>query len=129
MMNAYESTMNFTRRAVWAQIDLDAAAHNMRQIRKHVGPDVKIAAVVKANAYGHGAVRVAKHLERLGAGYLAVSNLDECEELRVNGITLPILMLGFTPADQAERILKNDMTQAVPNNTITSETFTVPRPL
>ena len=47
---------------------------------------------------------------RLGAGYLAVSNLDECEELRVNGITLPILMLGFTPADQAERILKNDMT-------------------
>ena len=58
MMNAYESTMNFTRRAVWAQIDLDAAAHNMRQIRKHVGPDVKIAAVVKANAYGHGAVRV-----------------------------------------------------------------------
>ena len=60
-------------------------------------------------------MRVAKHLERLGAGYLAVSNLDECEELRVNGITLPILMLGFTPADQAERILKNDMTQAVPN--------------
>ena len=60
-------------------------------------------------------MRVAKHLERLGAGYLAVSNLDECEELRVNGITLPILMLGFTPADQAGRILKNDMTQAVPN--------------
>ena len=59
-MNAYESTMNFTRRAVWAQIDLDAAAHNMRQIRKHVGPDVKIAAVVKANAYGHGSVELAK---------------------------------------------------------------------
>ena len=59
MMNAYESTMNFTRRAVWAQIDLDAAAHNMRQIRKHVGPDVKIAAVVKANDYGHGSVELA----------------------------------------------------------------------
>ena len=60
-------------------------------------------------------MRVAKHLEKIGAGYLAVSNIDECEELRVNGVTLPILMLGFTPADQVERILKNDMTQALPN--------------
>ena len=94
---------------------MDNLAHHFETIRRQVGPKAKLLGVVKADAYGHGAVRVAKHLERLGAGYLAVSNLDECEELRVNGITLPILMLGFTPADQAERILKNDMTQAVPN--------------
>ena len=76
-MNAYESTMNFTRRAVWAQIDLDAAAHNMRQIRKHVGPDVKIAAVVKANAYGHGSVELARTFAENGADCFAVSSLDE----------------------------------------------------
>ena len=107
--------MESTLKRTWAEISLDNLTHNFETIRCQVGPKAKLLGVVKADAYGHGAVRVAKHLERLGAGYLAVSNLDECEELRVNGITLPILMLGFTPADQAERILKNDMTQAVPN--------------
>ena len=107
--------MESTLKRTWAEIDLDNLTHNFETIRRQVGPKAKLLGVVKADAYGHGAVRVAKHLEKLGAGYLAVSNLDECEELRVNGITLPILMLGFTPDDQAERILKNDMTQAVPN--------------
>lgn len=107
--------MESTLKRTWTEISLDNLTHNFETIRRQVGPKAKLLGVVKADAYGHGAVRVAKHLERLGAGYLAVSNLDECEELRVNGITLPILMLGFTPADQAERILKNDMTQAVPN--------------
>ena len=107
--------MESTLKRTWAEISLDNLTHNFETIRRQVGPKAKLLGVVKADAYGHGAVRVAKHLERLGAGYLAVSNLDECEELRVNGITLPILMLGFTPADQAGRILKNDMTQTVPN--------------
>ena len=107
--------MESTLKRTWAEISLDNLTHNFETIRRQVGSKAKLLGVVKADAYGHGAVRVAKHLERLGAGYLAVSNLDECEELRVNGITLPILMLGFTPADQAGRILKNDMTQAVPN--------------
>lgn len=107
--------MESTLKRTWAEISLDNLTHNFETIRRQVGPKAMLLGVVKADAYGHGAVRVAKHLERLGAGYLAVSNLDECEELRVNGIMLPILMLGFTPADQAERILKNDMTQAVPN--------------
>ena len=107
--------MESTLKRTWAEINLDHLTHNFEIIRKQVGNDAKLLGVVKADAYGHGAVRVAKHLEKLGAGYLAVSNIDECEELRVNGVTLPILMLGFTPADQAERILKNDMTQAVPN--------------
>ena len=105
--------MESTLKRTWAEISLDNLTHNFETICRQVGPKAKLLGVVKADAYGHGAVRVAKHLERLGAGYLAVSNLDECEELRVNGITLPILMLGFTPADQAERILELDMTQAV----------------
>ena len=93
--------MESTLKRTWAEISLDNLTHNFETIRRQVGPKAKLLGVVKADAYGHGAVRVAK--------------LDECEELRVNGITLPILMLGFTPADQAGRILKNDMTQAVPN--------------
>lgn len=104
-----KSTLKRTR----AEISLDNLTHNFETIRQQVGPATKLLGVVKADAYGHGAVRVARHLEKLGAAYLAVSNLDECEELRVNGVSLPILMLGFTPADQTERILKNDMTQAV----------------
>ena len=107
--------MNSTLKRTWAEIRLDNLTHNFETIRRQVGPNAKLLGVVKADAYGHGAVRVAKHLEKIGAGYLAISNIDEAEELRVNGIKLPILMLGFTPADQAERILKIDMTQAVQN--------------
>ena len=99
----------------WAEIDLDNLAHNFGVIRRQVGPDAKLLGVVKADAYGHGAVRVAKRLEQLGAAYLAISNIDECAELRDGGVTLPVLMLGYTPADQGERIVRLNMTQAVPN--------------
>ena len=107
--------MNSTLKRTWAEIRLDNLTHNFETIRRQVGPNAKLLGVVKADAYGHGAVRVAKHLEKIGAGYLAISNIDEAEELRVNGIKLPILMLGFTPEDQAERIINIDMTQAVQN--------------
>ena len=107
--------MNSTLKRTWAEIRLDNLTHNFETIRRQVGPNAKLLGVVKADDYGHGAVRVAKHLEKIGAGYRAISNIDEAEELRVNGIKLPILMLGFTPADQAERIIGIDMTQAVQN--------------
>ena len=107
--------MNSTLKRTWAEIRLDNLTHNFETIRRQVGPNAKLLGVVKADAYGHGAVRVAKHLEKIGAGYLAISNVDEAEELRLGGIKLPILRLGFTPADQAERILRIDMTQAVQN--------------
>ena len=116
MMNAYESTMNFTRRAVWAQIDLDAAAHNMRQIRKHVGPDVKIAAVVKANAYGHDSVELAKTFAENGADCFAVSSLDEAVELRRYAhIDNEIFILGHTDARRTEELLMYDIEPAVFN--------------
>lgn len=115
-MNAYESTMNFTRRAVWAQIDLDAAAHNMRQIRKHVGPDVKISAVVKANAYGHGSVELAKTFAENGADCFAVSSLDEAVELRRYAhIDKEIFILGHTDARRTEELLTYDIEPAVFN--------------
>ena len=111
--------MESTLKRTWAEIDLDHLTHNFEVIRRHVGD--KLLGVVKADGYGHGAVEIAKRLEQLGAGYLAVSNIDECEELRDSGVTLPILMLGFTPADQTARILQLHMTQAVQSYDIAKE--------
>lgn len=99
----------------WAEIDLDALAYNFKQIRNRIGPTPGMLGVVKADAYGHGAIRVARKLEELNASYLAVSNADEAVELRDGGVRLPILILGYTPSDQTERLLAHDITQAVPN--------------
>ena len=84
-------------RRTWAEIDLDALAHNYQQARRKIGPNVKYLGVVKADAYGHGAIQVSRKLEQLGADYLAVSSLDEAKELRRAGIQAPILILGHTP--------------------------------
>lgn len=102
--------METPHRRAWAEVDLDALARNFGAIRRQVGRDVKLLGVVKADAYGHGAVPVARTLARCGAAYLAVSNLDEAEELRRGGVTLPILMLGAADAAEAARALRLDVT-------------------
>ncbi|MEY4950103.1 MAG: hypothetical protein RL698_2314 [Pseudomonadota bacterium] len=81
-------------------IDLDALAHNLGEVRRLVGPRVRICAVVKANAYGHGAAPVSRRLLAGGAQMLAVASLDEAHELRRGGVAAPILVLGgVAPAD------------------------------
>lgn len=100
-------------RRTWAEIDLDALEYNYLAIRKHIGPKVKFLGVVKADAYGHGAVRVATVLQKLGADYLAVSSIDEAMELRNNNITMPILILGHTPKEQVAKLIENNITQAI----------------
>ena len=105
--------MESTLRRTWAEIDLDALAHNYRTLRDRVGPEVKFLGVVKADAYGHGAVQVSRTLQALGADYLAVSSIDEATELRCNGITMPILILGHTPREQVGRLIDLHITQAV----------------
>lgn len=97
----------------WAEISLDNLRYNYENIRRQVGPGCKIMGVVKADAYGHGAVQVSRLLEKLGAGYLAVSSLDEAMQLREAGITLPILILGWTPPELAPVLLEHQITQAV----------------
>ena len=77
------------------------------------GADVKFLGVVKADAYGHGAVQVSRTLQELGADYLAVSSIDEAAELRSGGITMPILILGHTPGEQVGRLIDLHITQAV----------------
>ena len=76
--------------AKWAEIDLDALSYNMKQIRHKVGKNVKIAAVVKANAYGHGAEELIQTLVDSGADQFAVSSLDEAMELRRCGVNREI---------------------------------------
>ncbi len=105
--------MESTLKRTWAEIDLDAIAHNYHTLREKIGPKVKFLGVVKADAYGHGSVQVSRLLQQLGADYLAVSSIDEAIELRVNGITMPILILGHTPKEQVARLLEYDITQAV----------------
>lgn len=100
-------------RRTWAEIDLDALAHNYRQARRQIGPGVKYLGVVKADAYGHGAVQTALQLERLGTDYLAVSSLDEARELRRGGIRAPVLILGHTPPEMVPQLIACNVTQAV----------------
>jgi alanine racemase len=112
-LDALGATKNFTRRPVWAQIDLDAAASNMRNIRKMVGPDKLITSVVKANAYGHGSVELAKVFLANGADRLAVACLDEATELRYAGITAKTVILGHTDGRRAEELIAYNVDAAV----------------
>lgn len=97
----------------WTEIDLDHLLYNYREIRRRIGEHVKFLGVVKADAYGHGAVQVAKVLEEAGADYLAVSSLDEARELRNHEVEMPILILGHTPPEQVGELIRMNITQAV----------------
>lgn len=99
-------------RPVWAEIDLDNIAFNMRNIKELVN-DKEVIAVIKADAYGHGAVEVAKVLSENGASRFAVAIITEAIELREHGITLPIMILGYTPIEYAENLIKYDIEQTV----------------
>lgn len=105
--------MQSTLKRTWAEINLDALKHNYTVLKNKVGKDVKFLGVVKADAYGHGSVKVAETLQELNADYLAVSSIDEAMELRINNITLPILILGHTPKEQVPKLIENNITQAV----------------
>ena len=101
------------KKRTWAEISLDNLQHNYYAIRSAVTPSCRFLGVVKADAYGHGALQVASLLEKCGADYLAVSCLDEALELRDNGIRLPVLILGHTPSEYTVELIENNITQAV----------------
>ena len=105
--------MKQTQTRTWTEIDLSNLEHNYRALRAMLPQGCRFLGVVKADAYGHGAVQVARRLEALGAEYLAVACLDEALELRQAGITTPILILGYTPTERAEALLDNGITQTV----------------
>lgn len=104
--------MNNIMREVWAEIDLDAVKFNIRNIKKKVG-DKEIIAVVKADAYGHGAIDLAPVLMGNGASKLAVAIITEALELIENNIDAPIMILGYTPLEYGDILIKNDIEQTV----------------
>ena len=97
----------------WAEIDLDALKNNIRNIKSHVGENVKVMAVVKADAYGHGAVPVSKVLADNGADALAVAFIDEAEQIRNAGLSCPILLLGYTAEEDIKRAIELDITPTI----------------
>lgn len=103
---------SYTQRA-WAQVSLDAIASNLKNIRKITDSKAKIMAVVKADAYGHGFLQVAKTLLENGADAFAVAMLDEAKQLRSRGIDVPILILGNTNRDLCEDLIDYDVMPTV----------------
>ena len=97
----------------WAEINLDGLAHNMQQIKEIVGSKTKVMGVIKADAYGHGDILVAKQLAESGVDWLGVSNLVEALGVRSSGIITPILIFGPTPIKFAELLTKNNISQIV----------------
>jgi alanine racemase len=100
-------------RPTWIEVDLEAIAHNTERIKALVGPDVAVMAVLKANAYGHGLVPVARTMLRHGATMLGVAALNEAEALRQADIAAPVMILGYTPAWQARTVARLDVTVAL----------------
>ena len=94
-------------------IHIDNFLHNLREVRRLVGPSVKIAAAVKANAYGHGALVIARAAEKGGADFLGVASAGEGEELRANGIRLPILLYGLCLPEDAQSVVRCEVSAAV----------------
>ncbi len=105
--------MDYKLNRAWAEIDLDAIAHNVREIKKFTGKKVEMMGVVKADAYGHGVREVVRTLLDNGVTQLAVSMLDEAIQIRNMGIDVPILILGYTDPVRAEELVLNDVTQTV----------------
>lgn len=105
--------MEYKLNRAWAEIDLDAIAHNVCEIKKLIGRNVEMMGVVKADAYGHGVREVVRTLLDNGVTQLAVSMLDEAIQIRNMGINVPILILSYTDPSRAEEIVANDVMQTV----------------
>jgi len=105
--------MEYKMNRAWAEINLDNIACNVQEIRKITNKKAEIMGVVKADAYGHGVMEVVQTLLDNGVTRLAVAMLDEAIQLRMLGVDVPILILGYTDPVNAEDIIKNDITQTV----------------
>jgi len=97
----------------WAEINLEAYAHNIRELRRVTRPPARLMAVVKANGYGHGAIAVAREALQNGAQYLGVARINEAIPLREAGLDLPILIFGYSPPDLAPLLIDYELTQTV----------------
>jgi len=101
------------KRPTWVEVRLNDLDSNLRSLRRLLGPDIRVIGVVKANAYGHGAVPIAERLEKNGVEHLAVAFLEEALELRQHGIRCPILLLNGFWSGQEEDIILNRLSPVV----------------
>ncbi len=106
-----EALLEYQR--VWAEIDLDNIAYNIKQIRKNVSEKTKIMGVVKADAYGHGCIEISKTLLFNGADMLGVAIVDEGVLIRRNNIFVETLILGYTPPQKLADVVLNNLTQTI----------------
>lgn len=97
----------------WVEIDLNAITHNLTHVKTLLKPETKLMAVVKADAYGHGLVEVAKTVSENGADFLAVAQVEEGKTLREMGITTPILILGATFSEDFPDVIKYNLTPSI----------------
>ena len=97
----------------WAEVDLSAITHNIKKLHQHLRSGTQLMAVVKKNAYGHGAVPVARSAVAAGAEWLGAHSLEEGLELRAGGITAPVLILGPILHSQADVVVEKKLTPAV----------------
>lgn len=98
---------------IWAEIDLAVIAANVRELRRITRPDARLLVAVKANAYGHGLVAVARRAIESGADALGVARLHEAITLREAGLSAPILVLGYTSPDSVATLVRHDITQTL----------------
>lgn len=105
--------MHTITRPVWAEINLDNLAHNIREVRRVTRPESKVTAVIKADGYGHGAAVIGRTLLENGADRFAVATLSEAIQLRKSYPDTEILVLGYTPAELAERVIAHRLIQTL----------------
>ncbi len=105
----------------WVEVDLDNFTGNWNVMRKLVGPGVAILQVVKADAYGHGAIEISNIALKNGATMLGVANADEGAQLRVSGITAPIVILSPSPDSEIGQVIKYNLTPSVSDLTFARE--------
>ncbi len=112
-MKALTTYLNSCHRPVWAEINLDCVAHNIHEFQRILSERTQIMAIVKADAYGHGAVEVAKAALQAGASWLAIAFLEEGIVLRRKGITAPIQILGISAPGTEQAVVEHDLTPTI----------------
>jgi len=105
--------MESLQKRTWAEVSLTNIAHNYNAIRERLPEGCRFLAVVKTNAYGHGARRVAELCENLGADYLAATNIDDAVQMRSWGVKAPILIFGYTQPEYTDVLIRKRITQEV----------------
>ena len=104
------------KRATVAEINLESFRHNLRSIKSLIGPDVGTMAIIKADAYGHGAIQCARAAIKEQVDYIGVGIIQEGIELRESGITSPILILGGIYPNEIEDLIKHDLSTSLSNS-------------